>query len=505
VDAVGAQPILEMRGITKQFSGVSALSGVDFRAFPGEVMALLGENGAGKSTLMKILAGAHARTAGEIAFRGAPLELKGPRDAQLKGISIIHQELNLVQELSIAENIFLGREPVTRFGKIDWKALNAGAAQLLQRLGVRAPPTTRVGTLSVGQQQMVEIAKALSFDATIIIMDEPTGALADAESASLFKVIRELRASGKAVIYISHRLKEVFELSDRVTVLRDGRLIGETATAALTQDAVIEMMVGRRLTEQYPHVEVTPGPVRLAVDNLESRFTRRATFSVRGGEIVGVTGLMGAGRTELALALFGALARTGGTLSLDGEPYAPRSPHEAVHRGVTYVSEDRKQRGLLLGLSIKANIALPALKRFERRAFYLSDQAERAAVRGYVAQLAIRPPREDQQVRRLSGGHPQKVSIAKGLITAPKLLILDEPTRGVDVGAKQEIYHLINQLKQEGLAILMISSEMPEILGMSDRILVMHEGAITGMLERGEATQETIMRLAIGLEGRQRE
>ena len=502
--AVAGQPILEMRGITKQFSGVPALHGVEFRAFPGEVMALLGENGAGKSTLMKILAGAYDRTAGEIAFRGAPLELKGPRDAQLKGISIIHQELNLVQELSIAENIFLGREPVTRLG-IDWKALNAGAEQLLRRLGVQASPRTRVGTLSVGQQQMVEIAKALAFDASIIIMDEPTGALGDAESASLFKVIRELKASGKAVIYISHRLKEVFELSDRVTVLRDGRLIGEVATAGLTEDAVIEMMVGRRLTERYPHVEVAPGPVRLAVDNLESRFTRRASFSVRGGEIVGVTGLMGAGRTELALALFGALARTGGTLALDGEPYAPGSPHDAVARGVAYVSEDRKRRGLLLGLSIKDNIALPALERFERHLFYLSDRAERAAARGYVEKLAIRPPREDQQVRRLSGGNQQKVSIAKGLITAPRLLILDEPTRGVDVGAKQEIYHLINGLKQDGLAILMISSEMPEILGMSDRIMVMHEGAVTGVLERGEASQETIMRLAIGLEGRQRE
>jgi len=505
VDAAAGQPILEMRGITKQFSGIPALSGVDFRAFPGEVMALLGENGAGKSTLMKILAGAHDRTAGEIAFRGAPLELTGPRDAQRKGISIIHQELNLVQDLSIAENIFLGREPVTRLGNLDWKALNAGAEQLLRRLGVQASPKTRVGTLSVGQQQMVEIAKALSFDASIIIMDEPTGALADAESASLFNVIRELKASGKAVIYISHRLKEVFELSDRVTVMRDGKLIGEVATSALTEDSVIEMMVGRRLTERYPHVEVAPGPVRLAVDNLESRYTHRASFSVRGGEIVGVTGLMGAGRTELALALFGALARTGGTLSLDGEPYAPGSPHEAVSRGMAYVSEDRKQRGLLLGLSIKDNIALPALKQFERRVFYLSDQAERAAARGYVEKLAIRPPREDQVVRRLSGGNQQKVSIAKGLITAPKVLILDEPTRGVDVGAKQEIYQLINGLKRDGLAILMISSEMPEILGMSDRIMVIHEGTVTGMLERGEATQETIMRLAIGLEGRQRE
>jgi ribose transport system ATP-binding protein len=265
------------------------------------------------------------------------------------------------------------------------------------------------------------------------------------------------------------------------------------------------MMVGRRLTEQYPHVDSPPGPVRLSVEKLQSTATRQATFAVRGGEILGVTGLMGAGRTELALALFGALATSSGTIRLDGERYAPRSPHDAVSRGVAYVSEDRKQRGLILGLSIQDNITLPALRRFQRPLYYLSDQATGAAARDYVEKLAIRPPRPDQQVRHLSGGNQQKVSIAKGLITAPKVLILDEPTRGVDVGAKQEIYQLINRLKQEGMAILMISSDMPEILGMSDRIMVMHEGAVTGMLERGEATQETIMRLSIGLEERQRE
>jgi ribose transport system ATP-binding protein len=500
-----ATPILEMRGISKQFPGVQALDGVDFRTFPGEVMALLGENGAGKSTLMKILCGAYPRTAGEISYKGKPLELKGPRDAQHKGISIIHQELNLVQELSIAENIFLGRAPVTRLGNLDWKALNAGAERLLARLGVTASPKTRVGSLSVGQQQMVEIAKALSFDANIIIMDEPTGALADTESESLFRVIRELRASGKSVIYISHRLKEVFEVCDRVTVLRDGRLIGETPTNSLTEDAVIEMMVGRRLTEQYPHVESQPGPVRLSVENLQSRFTRRATFSVRAGEILGVTGLMGAGRTEMALALFGALAKTKGKMLLDGASYAPRSPHEAVARGLAYVSEDRKERGLILGLSIKENITLPVLRRFQRFLYCLSAQAEGRAAHGYVEKLAIKTPRDAQIVRNLSGGNQQKVSIAKGLITTPKVLILDEPTRGVDVGAKQEIYNLMNGFKREGLAIIMISSELPEILGMSDRIMVMHEGEVTGMLERGEADQEQIMRLAIGLEEGNRE
>jgi ribose transport system ATP-binding protein len=505
VDAAAREPILEMRGITKQFSGIPALAGVDFRAFPGEVMALLGENGAGKSTLMKILSGVHARTSGEILFQGAPLELKGPRDAQLKGISIIHQELNLVNDLSIAENIYLGREPVTRLGNIDWKLLNANAAQLLSRLGIAVSPTTAVGTLSVGQQQMVEIAKALAFDASILIMDEPTAALADTESASLFRVIRELRASGKAVIYISHRLKEVFELSDRVTVLRDGKLIGEVAAAELTEDSVIEMMVGRRLTEQYPHIDIAPGPVRLSVDQMNSRFTRRASFALHGGEILGVTGLMGAGRTELALALYGALRRSGGTLLLDGEPYAPRSPHDAVARGVAYISEDRKRRGLLLGLTVQDNITLGALQRFQRPLYYLSGRDERAAARGYVEKLAIRPPRADQLVRRLSGGNQQKVSIAKGLMPGPKVLILDEPTRGVDIGAKHEIYTLINGLKRDGLAILMISSDMPEILGMSDRIMVMHEGEITGLLARGEATQETIMRLSIGLEERHRE
>ena len=501
MDPIAPSPILEMRGIAKQFPGMRALDGVDFRAFPGEVMALMGENGAGKSTLMKILCGAYPRTAGEIVFQGKPLDIRGPRDAQLKGISIIYQELNLVQELSIAENIFLGREPVTRLRKIDGARLNAGAQQLLTRLGVQASPKTRVGALSVGQQQMVEIAKALSFDARIIIMDEPTGALADAESESLFRVIRELRASGKAVIYISHRLKEVFALSDRVTVLRDGRLVGETPTAKLTEDSIIEMMVGRRLTEQYPHVEATPGPVRLAVEDLRTRFTRGATFAVRAGEILGVTGLMGAGRTELALALFGALPSSQGTIVLDGKPYRPRSPHHAVSRGLAYVSEDRKRRGLILGLSIKANITLPVLKRFQRILFWLSDRAARIAARGYVDQLAIRSSSERQAVLHLSGGNQQKVSIAKWLITAPKVLILDEPTRGVDVGAKHEIYTLMNKFKQDGLAIIMISSEMPEILGMSDRIMVMHGGGVAGVLPRGAADQEAIMRLAIGLRG----
>jgi len=502
VDAIAKVPILEMRGIAKQFPGMRALDGVDFRAFSGEVMALMGENGAGKSTLMKILCGAYPRTAGQIAFQGKPLEIQGPRDAQLKGISIIYQELNLVQELSIAENIFLGREPVTRLRKIDWNRLNAGAERLLTWLGVQAPPTTRVGALSIAQQQMVEIAKALAFDTRVIIMDEPTGALADAESESLFRVIRELRASGKAVIYISHRLKEIFELADRVTVLRDGRLVGEAATAELTEDSIIEMMVGRRLTEQYPHVGAAPGPVRLSVEGLRTRFTRRASFSVRAGEILGVTGLVGAGRTELALALFGALPTSQGTMLLDGEPYDPRSPHDAVSRGVAYVSEDRKKRGLILGLTVSDNITLPVLERFQRILYFLSDQQARRAARGYVDKLAIKSSGERQKVLHLSGGNQQKVSIAKWLITAPKVLILDEPTRGVDVGAKQEIYNLMNGFKRDGLAIIMISSEMPELLGMSDRIMVMHAGEVTGTLERGEADQETIMRLAIGLEGR---
>jgi ribose transport system ATP-binding protein len=500
-----AAPILEMRGISKQFPGVQALVEVDFRTFPGEVMALLGENGAGKSTLMKILCGAYPKSSGEMVFKGRPLELKGPRDAQQQGIAIIHQELNLIRELSIAENIFLGREPVTRAGNLDWKRLNAEAQLLLARLGVTASPRTLVGTLSVGQQQMVEIAKALSFDASIIIMDEPTGALAEAESLSLFRVIRELRDSGRSVIYISHRLKEIFEISDRITVLRDGRRIGEAATADLTEDSVIEMMVGRRLTEQFPHVPAVPGPVRLSVERLQNRFTRNASFEARAGEILGVTGLMGAGRTELALALYGAVPRTRGKVLLDGEPYAPSSPHEAVARGLAYVSEDRKERGLVLGLSIRANITLPVLKRFQKLLFCLSGRGERRAAHAYVERLAIKTPGDAQLVRNLSGGNQQKVSIAKGLITAPKVLILDEPTRGVDVGAKQEIYNLMNEFKAEGLAIVMISSELPEILGMSDRIMVMHDGQVTGVLERGAANQEKIMRLAIGLEEGTRE
>jgi len=493
-------PLLEMRGISKIFPGVQALTGVDFRAFAGEVMALLGENGAGKSTLMKILAGVYQRSAGEIFLRGKAVEVRDPRDAQLKGVSIIHQELNLIPGVSVAENIFLGREPIGVGRKLDWKRLNANARQLLDRVGLAVSPGALVSSLSVGQQQMVEIAKALSFDSSVIVMDEPTGALTDAETERLFGVIRDLRSAGKAVVYISHRLQEVFEVCDRATVLRDGQLIGEASIAELTEDSIIQMMVGRKLTEQFPRIEMESGAVRLSVRGLKAAKTKDASFDARGGEILGVTGLMGAGRTELALALFGAMPRTAGTVLLDNKKFAPTGPHQALARGLAYVSEDRKGLGLVLGLSVKENITLSALKLFQRAFFKLSFQGERKVAREYIGKLSIKTTGEGQKVRNLSGGNQQKVSIAKGLLTSPKVLILDEPTRGVDVGAKKEIYGIMNGFKKDGIAVIMISSEMPEILGMSDRIMVMHDGAVAGILDRGEASQERIMRLAMGLE-----
>lgn len=499
VGGTGKAPILEMRGMRKAFAGVHALEGVDFRAFAGEVMALLGENGAGKSTLMKILAGVYSADSGEMRFEGRILELRGPRDAQARGISIIHQELNLVPDLSIAENIFLGREPVHAGGRLDWKRLNKEASALLEGLGVKSRPDRRLGALTVGQQQMVEIAKAISFNSKIIVMDEPTGALTDTETESLFRVIRELRAAGKAVVYISHRLSEVFAVCDRATVLRDGRLVGERTVAELDEDAIIEMMVGRRLTEQYPRIEIEAGPARLSVEGLEGPRTKGASFEARAGEILGVTGLMGAGRTELALALFGALPVTKGRILLDGAPYRPRSPHEAIAAGIAYVSEDRKDLGLLLDLGVGENMTLPALRTFQGAFFSLSASRERSKAREFIGRLQVKTTGPTQAVRNLSGGNQQKVSIAKGLVTTPRLLILDEPTRGVDVGAKKEIYGIMNELKRQGLAIMMLSSELAEILGMSDRVMVMHEGEVAGVFGRDEASQERIMRLAIGI------
>nr|WP_207669640.1 ribose ABC transporter ATP-binding protein RbsA [Marinisporobacter balticus] len=493
------QPIFEMKAITKEFPGVKALDHVDFKIHKGRVMALLGENGAGKSTLMKILSGVYQKDDGEIIYEGKKVDIKGPKDAQEEGISIIHQELNLIPHLTIGENIFLGREPVNAFKKIDWTKLYKDSEVLLKKLKVDKSPKELVASLSIGEQQMVEIAKALSLNAKIIIMDEPTDALTKKETESLFHVIHELRAQQKSIVYISHRLEEIFQVCDDVTVLRDGKFIGEAQVKTLNEDQLIEMMVGRKLTEQFPSVVVEKGDVALEVKNLSNEYVKDISFLLRKGEILGISGLMGSGRTELAKSIYGALRKDSGKVYIDGKEVNIKSTQNALKEGIAYVSEDRKGQGLILGLSVKENMSISSLKDFESPIFKINRTKEKKAVKNYIAQMAIKTPTERQKIKNLSGGNQQKVSIAKGLMTNPKILILDEPTRGVDVGAKKEIYDLINKFKQTGMSIIMISSEMPEILGMSDRILVMHQGRITGELDRTDASQEKIMKCAVGI------
>ncbi|CAH2214222.1 ribose ABC transporter ATP-binding protein RbsA [Tepidibacter aestuarii] len=492
------KPILEMRGITKEFPGVKALDGVDLKLYTGEVMALLGENGAGKSTLMKILSGVYKKNDGEMYYEGQKIELRGPKDAQEKGIAIIHQELNLIPQLTIGENIFLGREPLNSFGKIDWTKLYKDAEVLLKKLRVDKSPKELLGNLSLGQQQMVEIAKALSLNARIIIMDEPTDALTDKETVSLFKVINELKNEDKAIVYISHRLKEIFEICDDITVLRDGKYIGEEKVSNLDEDKIIEMMVGRKLTEQFPKVHASTGETVLKVRNLSNQYVKDINFEVKKGEILGISGLMGAGRTELAKTLYGAISKDAGDIFINGKKVSINSPKEGLKEGIAYVCEDRKSEGLILGLSVKENMTISSLDKISTLV-RIDKTKEGSDVKDYINKMSIKTPSIDQIIKNLSGGNQQKVAIAKAIMTQPEVLILDEPTRGVDVGAKKEIYDLINILKKQGKAIIMISSEMPEILGMSDRILVLHEGKITGEFSMNDATQEKIMKSAVGV------
>lgn len=490
--------LLKLEGIEKSFPGVKALDGVNLTVTAGRVMALMGENGAGKSTLMKVLIGIYKRDAGSMTYLGKKTEFKGPAQSQTAGISIIHQELNLLPELSIAENIFLGREKTGPFGNIQWNTMYREADELLQRLGVTRSSKTRLGDLGIGEQQMVEIAKALSFESRVIIMDEPTDALTDTETRALFTVINELRDAGYGVVYISHRLKEIFEICDDVTILRDGKFIAEMPVKDITEDRLIELMVGRKLEDQYPRIAVAKGNVSLETDNISAAGVNQVCLQVSEGEIVGIAGLMGAGRTELMKAIFGANPLTDGCINLNGKKITINTPKDALDAGIAFISEDRKADGLVLGLSVKENMTLSALRHFSHASGQLHHSKERDAVDEYIDTFNIKTPGRHQPVGNLSGGNQQKVAIAKGLMTRPKILILDEPTRGVDVGAKKEIYQLINTFKKEGMSIILVSSDMPEILGMSDRIIVMHEGCISGEFTAAEANQENIMACAVG-------
>ncbi|RUL86302.1 sugar ABC transporter ATP-binding protein [Tautonia sociabilis] len=497
-------PRLRMEGITKRFGGVHALDGVTIEASAGEVHALCGENGAGKSTLMKILAGAIADYGGRIVLDGREVRFLEPRDAEDAGIRIIHQELNLVPELSVSANIFLGRERTNRLGLLDDRAMERRAAALFQRLGTPIPVRARVGDLRIGDQQMVEIAKALAFDASVVIMDEPTSALSDAEVARLFRVIGDLKRSGTTVLYISHKMNEVFTLADRVTVLRDGRFVASAARDQTGPDQVVRWMVGRELTSIVVPDRTDLGPPLLEVDRLclpSPRDSGRPSlqnlrFAIRPGEVVGVAGLLGAGRTELLECLFGASAEPPeGSILLDGRPARFAEPAEAIASGVALVTEDRKHLGLFDQMSVAENITLARLDALARLGV-ISPGAERRAVADAIGQLAIKTRSPRAPITSLSGGNQQKCIIARWLLTEPRLLLLDEPTRGIDVGAKAEIYALIHRLAARGMAILMTSSELPELLAVSTRILVLCEGRLTAELSRAEATEERIMEAA---------
>jgi ribose transport system ATP-binding protein len=491
--------------IFKSFAGVMALRDVDFELRRGEVHALMGENGAGKSTLMKILAGVHTDYAGTVAVEGQIVSFGGVRDAEGAGVAIIHQELNLVPELSVADNIFLGREPLIAGTLIDRRRIIASAEKLLRRLGVAIDPRSRIAELRIGEQQLVEIAKALSLDARILIMDEPTSALSSAECETLFRIVRRLAHDGVAVIYTSHRIEEVLGLADRVTVLRDGRRVVTAPIGELSRGAIISAMVGRDMVVQHRDSLAQNGAVVLGVrnltlDTLSSHGWRRAlhgiNFDLRHGEILGIGGLLGSGRTEILESIFGvARGWRGGEIAVAGRAVEIHSSADAYREGIALVSEDRKERGLHLMDSIAKNVALPSIgvmSRFGLRAF----ARENALAADVVRKLSVRCAGIEQPVATLSGGNQQKIVIGKWLATEPRVLLLDEPTRGIDVGAKQEIYQLIFNLAAQGLGIVVVSSEMPELLLLSDAVLVMCEGRQTGLLSRAQATQETVMRLA---------
>jgi ribose transport system ATP-binding protein len=489
-----------MTGITKQFPGVLALDKVNLTVREGEVHALLGENGAGKSTLMKVLAGAYTKDSGEIEVFSQKVEIGTPRSAEELAISIIYQELNLVGALSVAENIFMGRLKTSGGVHVNWAEINREAARLLRDLEIDIDVRRQVRDLGIAQQQMVEVAKALSKEARIIIMDEPTSPLTNRETENLFRVIRKLKTNDVSVIYISHRLEEVKEICDRATIMRDGRTIIEAEVADLSMDDIIRNMVGREIKEKYPRIEKTIGEEEvLRVENLRSGDkVKDVGFAVHGGEILGIGGLVGAGRTEMARALFKLDSNTSGKVYIRGKLRRIQKPRDAIAAGIGFLTEDRKSEGLVLKMSVGKNITLATLKNFTRL-FHLDHGKEQNVIGDYIGKLSIKTPSPEQLVNNISGGNQQKIVLAKWMLSRCDVLIFDEPTRGIDVGAKIEVYNIINQLAREGKAILVITSEIPELLGISDRILVMARGRISGELKREEATQEAVMTLATGI------
>jgi inositol transport system ATP-binding protein len=490
--------LLEITNISKGFPGVVALDNVQLRVRPGSVLALMGENGAGKSTLMKIIAGIYQPDAGEIFLRGKPVVFDTPLTALQSGIAMIHQELNLMPHMTIAENIWIGREQLNGLHMVDHRAMHRCTAQLLERLRINLDPEEQVGNLSIAERQMVEIAKAVSYDSDVLIMDEPTSAITEKEVAHLFSIIADLRAQGKGIIYITHKMNEVFAIADEVAVFRDGAYIGLQRADSMNGDSLISMMVGRELTQLFPEREAPIGDLLLSVRDLSLQGVfEGVSFDLHAGEVLGIAGLMGSGRTNVAETLFGITPSTAGEIILDGAPVRIGDPHLAIEKGFALLTEDRKLSGLFPCLSVLENMEMAVLPHYVGNGF-VHQKALRVLCEDMCKKLRVKTPSLEQCIDTLSGGNQQKALLARWLMTNPRVLILDEPTRGIDVGAKAEIYRLISLLASEGMAVIMISSELPEVLGMSDRVMVMHEGEMMGTLDRADATQERVMHLASG-------
>lgn len=493
-------PLLTMKNISKRFPGVNALKNVSIEIARGEVHALLGENGAGKSTLMKCLLGIYQIDDGEIIFDGERLDHTTTANALRKGISMIHQELSPVLHRPIMENIWLGREPLNRFGLVDHQKMANMSREVLRRIDFEIDPTVHMSELTVAKMQMVEIAKAISYDAKLIIMDEPSSALTEHEQEQLFRIINRLRDQGTSIIYISHRLNEILEIADRATVLRDGEYIGTRFVKDLTMDDMITMMIGRELSELYPKIKTEIGGPVLEVKELShEKYFRNVSFTLRSGEILGIAGLVGAGRTEVVETIFGIRSKAAGEIRIHGNPVEIRQPSDAIGQRMAFLTEDRRMNGIYGPLPIHINVAISSYDDFLNRLGLIDQKEVDKGCDRFVDQMQIKTPSLNTSIENLSGGNQQKVLLARWLMTQPEILFLDEPTRGIDIGAKAEIYRLMTLLAKEGKSILMVSSEMPEILGMSDRILVMHEGKVTGILENTpDLTQETVLRYATG-------
>ena len=495
-----AGPVLSLRGIEKRFPGVLALSGVDLDLYSGEVTALIGENGAGKSTIVKVLTGIYRPEAGTITMDGRPLPLSSAQDAEMTGIAAIHQETVLFDELTVAENVFIGHAPRTRWGLIDHAAMRARAAEVLERIGARIDPAARVGDLGIASRHLVAIARALSTDARVVVLDEPTAALSAHEIEEVYALVERLKGEGKAILFISHKFDEIFRIADRWTVFRDGALVGSGRIGEVTQDDLVRLMVGREVGQVFPERDGAPGDEVLKVVGYEhpTEFAEIG-FTLRAGEILGFYGLVGAGRSEVMQALFGVTKPSKGVVRLDGKVKAIRSPAEAIEAGIVYVPEDRGRQGAVLGLPIVDNVALPSLRALSKGGFVKMAE-EYALAREYTRRLELRAAALDQDIGELSGGNQQKVVIAKWLATKPRVIVLDEPTKGIDIGSKAAVHEFMAELAGQGLAVIMVSSEIPEVLGMSDRVIVMREGRIAAELEGDAMSPERLVREAAGYE-----